>query len=94
MCTQGTYLESDENVCFLGFSSLRINQSLKQAIETTPRILIEQEKTPSVARKTKKKLRIGAVNQNHLSAMKPVYFQIFNKGSAMCVTLAVVLGSF
>ena len=92
MCTQGTYLESDENVCFLGFSSLRINLLLKQAIETTPRMLIEQEKTPSVARKTKKKLRIGAVNQNHLSAMKPVYFQFFNE--AMCVTLAVVLGSF
>ena len=40
---------------FLKFLSLCLNLPLKEAIETQPRNLSEQEKPPAIAEKTKKK---------------------------------------
>ena len=89
---ESTNLEPNENLISLDVKCLYTNVPLKEAIDIALRKLYEQDETPSIARKTMKRLLNMAVSQVHFKCNGTWYVQK-DDGMALGTSLAVILAN-
>ena len=89
---ESTNLEPNENLISLDVKSLYTNVPPKEAIDIALRKMYEQYETPSVARKTMKRLLNMVVSRVHSKCHETWCVQ--NDGLAMGASLAVILAKF